>query len=86
MPTLNLPVDLLVADPPRAGLAPAVHDALVTLRPQQIAYISCDPATLARDSRKILNNGYQLLSITPFDQFPQTSHIESISMFVLKIA
>jgi 23S rRNA (uracil1939-C5)-methyltransferase len=86
MPTLNLPVDLLVADPPRAGLAPAVHDALVTLRPQQIAYISCDPATLARDSRKILNNGYQLLSITPFDQFPQTSHIESISMFVLKNA
>jgi 23S rRNA (uracil1939-C5)-methyltransferase len=81
VPALESPVDMLVMDPPRAGLAPAVHDALAALAPRQIAYISCDPATLARDIKKILQNGYELTSITPFDLFPQTSHIESISIF-----
>lgn len=81
LPTLNMEIDLLIADPPRSGLAPAVHDALDKLHPPQIAYISCDPATLARDARKILNKGYHLVSVTPFDLFPQTSHIESISIF-----
>ena len=68
-------------DPPRAGLAPQVHDALDSVQPQQIAYISCDPATLARDTRKIIDKGYHLVSVTPFDLFPQTGHIESISLF-----
>ncbi|MCB2210432.1 class I SAM-dependent RNA methyltransferase [bacterium] len=81
VPSLEEPVDIVVMDPPRAGLAPAVHDALVTLSPQQIAYVSCDPATLARDIKKILRNGYELVSVTPFDLFPQTSHIESVSIF-----
>ncbi|MDY6872751.1 MAG: class I SAM-dependent RNA methyltransferase [Chloroflexota bacterium] len=80
-PSLEGPVDIVVMDPPRAGLAPAVHDALATLAPRQIAYISCDPATLARDVKKILQNGYKLVSVTPFDLFPQTSHIESVSIF-----
>ena len=78
LPTLNMPVDLLVMDPPRSGLAPAVHDALGELLPRQIAYISCDPATLARDVKRILGNGYQLQSITPFDLFPHTAHVETI--------
>lgn len=81
--TLKMQADLLIADPPRAGLAPAVHDALGTIMPLQIAYISCDPATLARDVKKILDKGYRLLSVTPFDLFPQTSHIESINIFEL---
>lgn len=81
MPTLNLQADILIADPPRAGLTPEVHDSLNTIQPLQIAYISCDPATLARDTKKILHKGYRLLSVTPFDLFPQTSHIESISLF-----
>ena len=80
LPALEDSVDLLVMDPPRAGLAPAVHDALGKLLPRQIAYISCDPATLARDLKKILAKGYELVSVTPFDQFPQTGHIESISI------
>lgn len=80
LPALEEPVELLVMDPPRAGLAPAVHDALGKLLPRQIAYISCDPATLARDLKKILAKGYELVSVTPFDQFPQTGHIESISL------
>jgi 23S rRNA (uracil1939-C5)-methyltransferase len=73
-----MPVDLLVMDPPRAGLAPAVHDPLAKLGPKQIAYISCDPATLARDTKRILGNGYQLQSVTPFDLFPHTGHIECV--------
>jgi len=81
LPNLKIPVDLLIMDPPRAGLTPDVHDAFDEVNPMQIAYISCDPATLARDARKILTKGYELVSVTPFDQFPQTSHIESISIF-----
>lgn len=83
LPTLNIEMDLLIADPPRSGWTPEVHDALYQLRPLQICYISCDPATLARDARKILKKGYRLVSVQPFDQFPHTSHIESISIFEL---
>jgi len=81
LPSLGIQADILIMDPPRAGLAPQVHDALDSVQPQQIAYISCDPATLARDTRKIIDKGYQLVSVTPFDLFPQTGHIESISLF-----
>ncbi len=80
MPTIDFPVDLLVMDPPRAGLAPTVHDALAKLLPAQIVYISCDPATLARDVKRILAHGYRLESIIPFDMFPHTAHVESIVM------
>lgn len=81
MPTLNIQADILIADPPRAGLPPEVHDSLSAIQPRQITYISCDPATLARDTKKILQKEYRLLSVTPFDLFPQTAHIESISLF-----
>ncbi|MFW5713745.1 MAG: class I SAM-dependent RNA methyltransferase [Brevefilum sp.] len=83
LPTLNIEMDLLITDPPRSGWANEVHDALDKLRPLQICYISCDPATLARDARKIIKKGYRLVSVQPFDQFPHTSHIESISIFEL---
>jgi 23S rRNA (uracil1939-C5)-methyltransferase len=78
LPTLNLSPDLLIADPPRAGLAPSVHDAIANLQPAQIVYISCDPATLARDLKKITRKGYRLVSATPFDLFPQTAHLETV--------
>jgi 23S rRNA (uracil1939-C5)-methyltransferase len=78
LPTLNLPTDVLIADPPRSGLAPAVHDAIGNLQPNQIAYISCDPATLARDLKKLTRSGYHLVSATPFDLFPQTAHVETV--------
>ncbi len=78
MPSLNMNMDVLIADPPRSGLAPDVHDAIGKMLPEQIAYISCDPATLARDVRKIIHKGYRLVSVTPFDQFPHTAHIETV--------
>ena len=68
-------------DPPRAGLEPAALDAIVRMKPATIIYVSCDPSTLARDAARLLSSGYRLRSVTPFDLFPQTYHIESISWF-----
>jgi 23S rRNA (uracil1939-C5)-methyltransferase len=78
LPNLDIDPSLLVMDPPRSGLKPTVHDAITKLEPAQVAYISCDPATLARDLKKIIPTGYELVSATPFDLFPQTAHIETI--------
>jgi len=84
VPTINFTPDILIADPPRSGLAPAVHDAITALQPKQIAYISCDPATLARDLKNITRHGYQLVSATPFDLFPQTAHVETVCLISRK--
>jgi 23S rRNA (uracil1939-C5)-methyltransferase len=73
--------DLVVVDPPRAGLDKQVIDGILNLNPSMIAYVSCDPSTLARDAARLINGGYKLKEITPFDLFPQTYHIESISIF-----
>ena len=70
-----------IVDPPRAGIERHALDALVELKPQIIAYVSCDPSTLARDAKRLLEAGYTLKQVTPFDLFPQTYHIESISLF-----
>jgi 23S rRNA (uracil1939-C5)-methyltransferase len=59
----------------------AALDAIVRMQPRLIVYVSCDPATLARDAARLSRAAYQLQDITPFDLFPQTYHIESISLF-----
>lgn len=71
----------VVVDPPRAGMEVRAMEALQALNPERIVYISCDPSTLARDARRLLEGGYRLVKVTPFDLFPQTYHIESISIF-----
>jgi 23S rRNA (uracil1939-C5)-methyltransferase len=73
-----------LVDPPRAGLDKKALDALLTLQPKTLAYISCDPSTLARDAARLIAGGYKLKQVTPFDLFPQTYHIESISIFEKK--
>ena len=73
--------DMVLVDPPRAGLDKAVVDGILSLNPSHVAYVSCDPSTLARDAARLINGGYVLKEVTPFDLFPQTYHIESVSIF-----
>ncbi len=73
----------MIVDPPRAGIEKFALDAIINIKPQVIAYVSCDPSTLARDAARLIHAGYQLEEVTPFDLFPQTYHIESISLFKL---
>jgi 23S rRNA (uracil1939-C5)-methyltransferase len=77
----GMAADILVADPPRAGFGRPSLEGIRNLNPRVIAYVSCDPATLGRDARFLTEMGYQLQQITPFDLFPQTYHIESISFW-----
>lgn len=79
-PQLTQPIHMIV-DPPRAGIDKFALDAILQINPQVIAYVSCDPSTLARDAARLLKGGYTLQHVTPFDLFPQTYHIESISIF-----
>jgi 23S rRNA (uracil1939-C5)-methyltransferase len=81
LPALESAPDIIILDPPRAGLDRKTMDGLLSLKPECITYISCDPATLSRDARRLVMGGYQLAQITPFDLFPQTYHIESISFW-----
>jgi 23S rRNA (uracil1939-C5)-methyltransferase len=71
--------DVVVADPPRAGFHPRALTALVTLAPARLVYVSCNPATLARDVGELLRQGYRLEWVQPVDMFPQTPHIEAVA-------
>ena len=81
MPELNVQPDIILVDPPRAGLDLPVLDAIVEMKPDVLAYVSCDPSTLARDAKRLRSAGFVLEQLTPFDLFPQTYHIESISLW-----
>jgi 23S rRNA (uracil1939-C5)-methyltransferase len=74
------PPDLVVVDPPRAGLGPAITSALSQISPAEIVYVSCDPSTLSRDLAALVQSGYDLRTITMVDMFPQTFHLESVSV------
>jgi tRNA/tmRNA/rRNA uracil-C5-methylase (TrmA/RlmC/RlmD family) len=71
----------VVVDPPRTGLSKEAGDRLVRLRAPRIVYVSCDPPTLARDARRLLDAGYRLASLRAFDLFPNTPHVESLAVF-----
>ena len=71
-------VQFVLLDPPRAGAESAVIKGIIDLRPAEISYVSCDPATLARDLRKLIVGGYRTRSICGFDLFPQTHHVETV--------
>jgi 23S rRNA (uracil1939-C5)-methyltransferase len=72
----------LVIDPPRTGLSKEAAGSLVRVAPARIVYVSCDPPTLARDARRLLDAGYRLDSLRAFDFFPNTPHVESLAVFL----
>lgn len=70
--------DVITVDPPRKGLAPEVVDAVVAMSPERVVYVSCDPATLARDLKRFGEQGYQAVRAAAVDLFPGTAHVESV--------
>jgi 23S rRNA (uracil1939-C5)-methyltransferase len=71
----------IIADPPRQGLSQSLASRLATEGPPVLAYVSCDAATLARDSRILAAGNYNLKALRFYDFYPQTSHIESLAVF-----
>jgi 23S rRNA (uracil1939-C5)-methyltransferase len=71
--------DIVVVDPPRAGLHPRVVARVAELAPRRVVYVSCNPATLARDAKEFAARGYALAEVAPFDMFPHTAHIECVA-------
>ena len=70
--------DVVVVDPPRKGLAPEVIATIVSLSPARVVYVSCDPATLARDLKLFDSSGYKAIEATAFDMFPRCAHVETV--------
>jgi len=71
----------VLLDPPRAGCDKSLISNLLSLAAPRVVYVSCDPATLARDAKRLITGGYRLVSAQPLDMFPQTHHIETVAIF-----
>lgn len=76
--------DVLVVDPPRKGLDEQTRDAILKMRPPRVVYVSCDPATLARDVKELTAAGYALEKAQAFDLFPRTQHVETVVQMLQK--
>jgi 23S rRNA (uracil1939-C5)-methyltransferase len=76
--------DVLVVDPPRKGCDEALLQTIIEMKPKKVVYVSCNPATLARDLRILEDGGYKTLEVQPVDMFPHTTHVECVAQIVLK--
>ncbi|WP_161878722.1 23S rRNA (uracil(1939)-C(5))-methyltransferase RlmD [Alkalibacterium sp. MB6] len=77
-------VDTIVVDPPRKGLASEFIEAVLTMKPQKMIYVSCNPSTLARDLKLLNEGGYDVKRVQPIDMFPQTTHVETVCLLTRK--
>ena len=71
--------DVIITDPPRAGMHPDVIDVILKAAPERIVYVSCNPATQARDLQ-MLDGSYRVTAVQPVDMFPQTQHVENVCL------
>jgi len=78
----NKPWSLVIVDPPRTGLSVNIREFLAVSKVEILAYVSCDPATLARDSKDLIKAGFVLKELHLYDFYPQTAHIESLAVFI----
>ena len=75
--------DVLVVDPPRKGCDDKLLQTIINMKPKKVVYVSCNPATLARDLRILEDGGYQTVEVQPVDMFPQTMHVECVAQLIL---
>lgn len=73
-------IDVIIVDPPRKGCSPETLDLIADISPKRLVYISCNPATLARDIKILMANGFFLSEVSPFDLFPATTHVECVCL------
>lgn len=77
-------IDLLILDPPRTGCKVSLLELVTEIQPPKVVYISCHPATQARDLARLTAQGYEMEYVTPFDMFPQTAHVETVAVLTPK--
>ncbi|MGG7621300.1 23S rRNA (uracil(1939)-C(5))-methyltransferase RlmD [Bacillus coreaensis] len=77
--------DVLVVDPPRKGCDDALLQTIIEMKPKKVVYVSCNPATLARDLRVLEDGGYRTVEVQPVDMFPHTTHCEAVAKIVWKV-
>jgi len=78
----NIIADVVILDPPRKGCEKQVLDTIIEMSPNKIVYVSCNPQTLARDIKILESGGYNLKAVQPLDQFPWTTHTESVCKLI----
>ncbi|WP_044642012.1 23S rRNA (uracil(1939)-C(5))-methyltransferase RlmD [Risungbinella massiliensis] len=78
----GISADVVIVDPPRKGCHEELLEAVAEVQPKKLVYVSCNPATLARDAKWLAEHGFELTKVQPVDMFPQTSHVETVALFV----